>query len=199
MGFPVGYSELLLPKLLLQFVFFLAFLRRVISLAFDAVGLGDLLDSDAPWPDPPAYIPHHGVITGYQPQELHSVSAMLIQEILPVVRFEELIAEEGEIGRRLVTDGCAVCLYEIEPWEEVRRLSNCRHVFHRCCLDRWMQHDQRICPLCRTPLIPDEMLETFNLRMWAAGGVSDSDAADFSSSSTTPSPFSFQPYSPSLL
>ena len=27
--------------------------------------------------------------------------------------------------------------------DEVRRLTNCRHVFHRGYLDRWMEHDQR--------------------------------------------------------
>ncbi|KAH0456352.1 hypothetical protein IEQ34_014259 [Dendrobium chrysotoxum] len=197
MGFPVGYSELLLPKLLLQFFFFLGFLRRIISSAFDAVGLGDLLDSDAPWPDPPTETPHRS--TRYQPPEFQSVSAMLIQEILPVVRFEDLLTGEGEIDRRPMADGCAVCLYEIEPWEEVRRLSNCRHVFHRCCLDRWMQHDQRTCPLCRTPLIPEEMQETFNLRLWAAAGIPDSDSGDSPSPSSFPSPFSFPPLSPALV
>ncbi|XP_020581239.1 E3 ubiquitin-protein ligase RHA1B-like [Phalaenopsis equestris] len=194
MGFPVGYSELLLPKLLLQLVFFLGFLRQIISSAFDAVGLGDLLDSETPWPDPQPQIPYH--TTGCQPQEFHSVSAMLIQEILPVVRFEDLLTEEGEIDRRPMGDGCAVCLYEIEPWEEVRRLSNCRHVFHRCCLDRWMQHDHRTCPLCRTPLIPEEMQEAFNLRLWAAAGIPDSDSGDFPSPSSASS---FPPLSPALL
>ncbi|KAK8944420.1 E3 ubiquitin-protein ligase RHA1B [Platanthera zijinensis] len=203
MGFPVGYSELLLPKLLLQLLFFLAFLRRLIASAFDAVGLGDLLDSDAPWPDPPPHNPHHGPTTAsHRPPEFRSLSAMLIQEILPVIRFEELVAEEEKIGRRPLADGCAVCLYEIEPGEEVRRLSNCRHVFHRRCLDRWMEHDQRICPLCRTSLVPEEMQEAFNLRMWNVAGVSDFDAADFpsssSSSSSFPSPFSFMPYSASV-
>ncbi|PKA55986.1 E3 ubiquitin-protein ligase RHA1B [Apostasia shenzhenica] len=186
MGFPVGYSELLFPKLLLQVVFFLGFLRRIISAVFNAVGLGDLLDSDAPWPDSPGQIRDFR----HQPPENHSVSAMLIQEILPVVRFGDLVADEGEIERRPVADGCAVCLYEFEDREEVRPLSNCRHVFHRCCLDRWMEHDQRTCPLCRTPLVPEEMQEAFNLRLWAAAGVPDDFVSD-------PDYFPFPPPSPS--
>ncbi|RWW21589.1 hypothetical protein BHE74_00019681, partial [Ensete ventricosum] len=52
---------------------------------------------------------------------------------------------------------CAVCLCELEHGDEVRRLSNCRLVFHRSCLDRWVEHDQSTCPLCRAPLVPVKM------------------------------------------
>ncbi|GFP89656.1 E3 ubiquitin-protein ligase rha1b [Phtheirospermum japonicum] len=51
-----------------------------------------------------------------------------------------------------------------------RRLTNCRHIFHRSCLDRWMDHDQKTCPLCRTQFIPEEMQEAFNEKMWVASG-----------------------------
>ncbi|KAL5714756.1 Homeobox protein B-H1 [Ranunculus cassubicifolius] len=66
-----------------------------------------------------------------------------------------------------------ICLYEFQGKEEIRRLTNCRHIFHRICLDRWMDHDQKTCPLCRTPFIPDDMQEAFNERLWAVTGVPD--------------------------
>lgn len=175
MGFPLGYSELLLPRLLLQFVFFLGFVRRLISWAFNFAGLGDLLDSDGPWPDPISLIHHHH--HDINPHKSQSFSAMLIQETLPIVSFRDLPALMSG-----ATDSCAVCLYEFEADDKVRRLSNCRHVFHRSCLDRWMEHDQRTCPLCRTPLIPDEMQDAFNDRMWAsavAGFPSSYSSPDF--------------------
>jgi RING-H2 zinc finger protein RHA1 len=69
-----------------------------------------------------------------------------------------------------------VCLSGVCGGDEVRRLSNCRHVFHRACLDRWMDHDQRTCPLCRAPLIPDEMAGA----LWAtAAGLPDASDFDF--------------------
>jgi len=101
--------------------------------------------------------------------EFRAVPAMVIEEVLPVVRFDELAACVG--------GDCAVCLSGIGGGDEVRRLSNCRHAFHRGCLDRWMEHDQRTCPLCRAPLIPDEMAGA----LWAAAaGVPDASDFDFS-------------------
>ncbi|KAJ0968923.1 hypothetical protein J5N97_021800 [Dioscorea zingiberensis] len=168
MGFPVGYSELFLPKLLLHIAFLLGYVRRLVFWAFNSLGLADLLDTDTPWPaDHPIHNHHHH--HHHQP-EFSSLSAMLIQELLPIVRFDELQSSSSYAG----ADSCAVCLYEFDPLAEVRRLSNCRHIFHRCCLDRWMQHDQRTCPLCRTPLIPDDLQDSFNERVWAAAGLPDS-------------------------
>jgi RING-H2 zinc finger protein RHA1 len=40
-------------------------------------------------------------------------------------------------------------------------------------LDRWMGYDQITCPLCRTHVIPDDMQESFNERLWAASAITD--------------------------
>ncbi|KAF8412215.1 hypothetical protein HHK36_000175 [Tetracentron sinense] len=157
MGFPASYTDIFVPKLLLHTLSVLGFIRKLISLLFRNLGLGDLLESDIAWPDRPTHIPQY-----------HSVSAVLIREILPVVKFEDLVS--GEVD---MPECCAVCLYEFEGQEEIRRLMNCRHIFHRSCLDRWMDHDQKTCPLCRTLFIPDEMHEAFNDRLWAASGIPD--------------------------
>uniref|UniRef100_A0A5B6YL74 Putative E3 ubiquitin-protein ligase RHA1B n=1 Tax=Davidia involucrata TaxID=16924 RepID=A0A5B6YL74_DAVIN len=153
MGFPVGYTDLLLPKLLLHTLTLLGFIRKLICALFCSLGLGDFLDSDIAWTARPE-----------NPAEFHSVSAVLIRELLPVVKFSELVEPP---------ESCAVCLYEFEGGDEIRRLTNCRHIFHRSCLDRWMDHDQKTCPLCRTPFIPDDLQDAFNERLWAASGISD--------------------------
>ncbi|CAD5170664.1 brassinosteroid-responsive RING protein 1-like [Musa acuminata AAA Group] len=192
MGFPVGYSELLMPRIVLHMALILGYVRRFIFRAFDAVGLGDLLDADAPWPENSGHrnLDHQQLL---QPPQSPSVSAMLIREALPVVRYEELGAAGQHVG-----DSCVVCLYEFEAAEEVRRLSNCRHVFHRGCLDRWLEHHQRTCPLCRTPLVPGEMPVAVDDQMWAAAGVPDSYYDDFFSfpfaSASPPSPTLLLPH-----
>lgn len=54
-------------------------------------------------------------------------------------------------------DTCAVCLNQLRMEDEVRELMNCDHVFHRECIDRWLDHDHDnhnpTCPLCRAPLL----------------------------------------------
>ncbi|GMP74865.1 hypothetical protein CsSME_00032138 [Camellia sinensis var. sinensis] len=76
MGFPVGYTELLLPKLLLHTLSILGFIRKLISFLFRSLGLGDFLA----WPVRPDCS-----------SEPHSVSAVLIRELLPVVKFLALV------------------------------------------------------------------------------------------------------------
>ncbi|KAL6652189.1 hypothetical protein ACP70R_011114 [Stipagrostis hirtigluma subsp. patula] len=184
MGFPVGYSELVLPKQLLHLLLLLGYIRRFLLWAFHAVGLGDLLDLGDDVHQ--ALLPqdHHHGARDPAPQlqhrraEFRPVPAMVIEEVLPVVRFDELVAAAASPAAACAVVGgdCAVCLSGIGGGDEVRRLSNCRHVFHRGCLDRWMEHDQRTCPLCRAPLIPDEMAGA----LWAAAGVPDASDFDFS-------------------
>ncbi|KAL4351994.1 hypothetical protein GQ457_06G031890 [Hibiscus cannabinus] len=157
MGFPVGYTDVFLPKLFVHTLWFLGFIRYVIVALLSCLGLSDFLETDTVWQENR---------TRTRPEN-PPVSALLIREILPVIKFEELVVE-GE-----PPESCAVCLYEFEGGEEIRWLRNCRHVFHRACLDRWMDHDQKTCPLCRTAFVPDELQEEFNQRLWAASGVGD--------------------------
>ncbi|KAJ8899414.1 hypothetical protein K2173_018388 [Erythroxylum novogranatense] len=50
---------------------------------------------------------------------------------------------------------CSVCLTQFQPESEINRLS-CGHLFHRVCLEKWLDYWNITCPLCRTPLIPEE-------------------------------------------
>ncbi|WVZ74182.1 hypothetical protein U9M48_022395 [Paspalum notatum var. saurae] len=159
MGFPVGYSEMLLPRALLQALLLLGHLHRFLLWAFHAVGLGDLIDlgcnsyypspplaAENQWRDAAAAAVSASAPLQHRRPEFRPVPAVRLDEALPVVRFAELSACGG--------GDCAVCLCGIGAGDEVRRLGNCRHAFHRACLDRWIAHDQRTCPLCRAPLAP---------------------------------------------
>ncbi|KAK1296372.1 putative E3 ubiquitin-protein ligase RHA2B [Acorus calamus] len=50
---------------------------------------------------------------------------------------------------------CRVCLGRFEPESVVDRLT-CGHVFHRGCLERWMEYWHVTCPLCRSPVMAAE-------------------------------------------
>ncbi|OIW20919.1 hypothetical protein TanjilG_25091 [Lupinus angustifolius] len=50
---------------------------------------------------------------------------------------------------------CTVCLTEFEPKSEINRLP-CGHIFHKVCLEKWLDYWNITCPLCRTPLMPED-------------------------------------------
>jgi E3 ubiquitin-protein ligase RHA2 len=45
--------------------------------------------------------------------------------------------------------------------ERVRKL-RCNHTFHKECLDKWLQLYLATCPLCRTRVLPDEIVVNYH-------------------------------------
>ena len=45
-------------------------------------------------------------------------------------------------------EGCIICLEEFEDGDYCRVLSECQHIYHMLCIDRWLVKDTH-CPLCR--------------------------------------------------
>lgn len=62
--------------------------------------------------------------------------------------------EEEEAAAGASSSACIVCLERLEATDEVRRLGNCAHAFHRGCIDRWIDLGRARCPLCRSDLLP---------------------------------------------
>ncbi|XP_029950661.1 RING finger protein 150a [Salarias fasciatus] len=48
-------------------------------------------------------------------------------------------------------DNCAVCIEGYRP-NDVVRILPCRHVFHKHCVDPWLQ-DHRTCPMCKMNIL----------------------------------------------
>ncbi|CAK9170714.1 unnamed protein product [Ilex paraguariensis] len=74
-----------------------------------------------------------------------------IRKRVPVVHYGDFLERFGakEAGGKV----CTICLDWIEKRHEIRELSNCSHVFHRECLDTWVDEGQVTCPLCRSMLL----------------------------------------------
>ena len=70
-----------------------------------------------------------------------------MKERLRVVKYKEKLGS-----------ACAICLKNMSASDEVREQSNCCHVFHRECLDGWMDRGQVTCPLCRSKLLPHNQI-----------------------------------------
>ncbi|KAE8679690.1 putative E3 ubiquitin-protein ligase XERICO [Hibiscus syriacus] len=51
---------------------------------------------------------------------------------------------------------CLVCLTQFEPKSEINHLS-CGHLFHKACLEKWLNYWNVTCPKCRNPLLPEAL------------------------------------------
>ncbi|KAL1861989.1 hypothetical protein Plec18170_000813 [Paecilomyces lecythidis] len=65
-----------------------------------------------------------------------------------------LVAEaEGDSGAPNIqlseNERCLICLSDYEAAEELRQLTNCKHVYHKDCIDEWLTTGRNSCPLCR--------------------------------------------------
>lgn len=72
----------------------------------------------------------------------HQPLVMMQLEAMPVVAY-------GSCSSRLGEDACSICLGEYDEGAEVRELPECRHLFHKGCVDRWLLTRSSFCPICR--------------------------------------------------
>ncbi|KAK9668101.1 hypothetical protein RND81_13G035500 [Saponaria officinalis] len=137
------HTKEILPNLFLKFSSFLTLLKTLFFTIINLLGLTHLIEPEIHWAAP----------------DSKPISAVLIQEMLPAVEFRDLGLKPDQV------DNCAICLHEFKNRDEIRKLQNCKHIFHRTCVDRWMEQDQRNCPLCRTSLVPNYLINVFNKRL----------------------------------
>lgn len=89
---------------------------------------------------------------------LHTIPSLGYMEdsrsLAPAIRFDTIYS-----CRRSEND-CSVCLSEFQPESNINYLS-CGHIFHKSCLEKWMDYSKVTCPLCRTPFLPEEEVPCF--------------------------------------
>ncbi|KAJ0979089.1 hypothetical protein J5N97_014563 [Dioscorea zingiberensis] len=124
-------SILLLPC----FILLILLLKTLLRLAIPLIQLQ--ARAHFSWQPDSSFLYHHAS------SHLHHAMKKLQDEKLSVVRFEGHLNEQVE---------CVFCLCNIEEGEEIRDLK-CHHLFHKSCLDGWLQHPHARCPLCRASLL----------------------------------------------
>eukprot|EP00956_Cyclotella_meneghiniana_P016216 scaffold25497_cov68-Cyclotella_meneghiniana.AAC.7 len=67
-----------------------------------------------------------------------------------------LLGECLETGLFVSSDCCSICIEEFVHGERLRILPRCSHAFHTDCILPWLTERQGCCPLCKTPVLPDE-------------------------------------------
>jgi len=113
------------------------------------------------------YPPNHSIVTGAD--DMNSFEALweladLLGQVKPPVASKEDIEKSGlEIIKPSSLPGyeksgkvasntverCLICLDDYEQDDDLRLLS-CRHVFHKLCVDRWLEQGRNNCPACRS-------------------------------------------------
>ncbi|GMJ01968.1 hypothetical protein HRI_003866000 [Hibiscus trionum] len=87
--------------------------------------------------------------TAYFPALEHRGLEESVIRLIPIFQFKKNNGDDYGDGGSLCE--CAVCLNEFREDEKLRRIPNCRHVFHIDCIDVWLQSNAN-CPLCRTSI-----------------------------------------------
>ena len=60
----------------------------------------------------------------------------------------------GNISDILLGERCLICLSDYANGENVRYMHECKHVYHRACIDEWLTTASNTCPLCRGIGVP---------------------------------------------
>jgi len=155
MGFPLVCYCLPIPKPVIVFCKLLSAIRDAVLLMLAVVGL--------------CRFPHDAAARASA--EAHRHQPEEVKSRLPAVEYAQLLAEQqpssssptgthaacqcgDHEGGGEDAPACIVCLETLEATDEVRRLGNCAHAFHRACVDRWIDLGRATCPLCRSDLLP---------------------------------------------
>lgn len=51
---------------------------------------------------------------------------------------------------------CAICIEDVRAGH-LKRTLNCRHEFHKSCIDRWLDKGANRCPLCNMECLPTSL------------------------------------------
>ena len=108
---------------------------------------------------------------GYQIDEEHNynfdyddISALIFLDITtrfasPVTDFELKNIRKNKIKnikykkvKEEVDTECPICLEQIKLGEYKKTL-DCKHCYHKKCIDRWFKKDNDFCPMCRMKII----------------------------------------------
>ncbi|GLJ27630.1 hypothetical protein SUGI_0542160 [Cryptomeria japonica] len=141
MGLPVGLRNIAIPRVLLYLALVVAYLETGIYWFLSGLGL-----CEAPQEEINLWREFSEISSA-----ISSSSGQMIKRRLSVITFRKVAEKLIKIEEDFV---CAVCLSSFEEDDEIRELRNCSHIFHRNCLDKWIDNNQDTCPFCRCALYP---------------------------------------------
>ena len=61
-----------------------------------------------------------------------------------------------KLQRLSIYPTCSICLEDIKFDDNSSFLCNCKHVFHKKCINRWITEYKNMCPNCRTKILDSD-------------------------------------------
>ncbi|KAM1074208.1 hypothetical protein ACFX11_019384 [Malus domestica] len=86
------------------------------------------------------------------------------KRVITTTQYLKLIEQKNPTicyTKKLKATECSVCLSDFEEGDKIRQLK-CKHTFHQGCLDKWLQEYRATCPLCRTKVLPDDVVASYH-------------------------------------
>ncbi|KAM0950198.1 putative chromatin regulator PHD family [Dioscorea sansibarensis] len=158
MGFPFNSEGLMIPKTLLLLLIIIDLIYFSITILLFYLGLYPSYER----PQPPSWEDIQ-LVFDITPAKFNQASPpSMIKSQLAVLNFSTMkqtrwsSLEDGDGDDDKEETMCIVCLGSLEGEDEVRELGNCIHVFHKECLDKWVDIGHHTCPMCRSLLLPSK-------------------------------------------
>lgn len=70
----------------------------------------------------------------------------------------EVVGKSRRVTKMDVEKECSICFVNYEEKELIRELPDCKHHFHKRCLDKWLKKKAQ-CPMCRKNLFEEKVRE----------------------------------------
>eukprot|EP01018_Ginkgo_biloba_P025213 Gb_30879 [translate_table: standard] len=150
-SFPSSVSEGVLPILIINTAMSFTIVKDILIYILQIVGLKS--NTEPEFIDPLWSHPSENTPATNSGQAQVQVIAEEIRQSLPITQFKSFC--DGSVMGNGNTVECSVCLSKFEDGDETRELPCC-HFFHMTCLDKWLEHQQTTCPLCRSSLVPED-------------------------------------------
>ncbi|KAL7428256.1 hypothetical protein ACHAXH_001351 [Discostella pseudostelligera] len=94
---------------------------------------------------------------GSDPSAMHDEGSRLNSSEAAAPQATPSIGSPTRSGRFVSSSCCSICIDEFTIGERIRMLPRCSHAFHTECILPWLTERQGCCPVCKVPVLPDEL------------------------------------------
>ena len=77
----------------------------------------------------------------------------LVKSIIIIQKYIRRFTYKNKFEKILAYTTCAICLENVYFNNKCLFLVNCKHIFHKNCINTWIRMSTNTCPICRTIIL----------------------------------------------